>query len=1145
MKNSPSPENVILETLSDMRPIVLLLGQDTWSIGCEPDPILKLSLKHLKRKEENINGWPSLINAEPLPKDFYQWLAERFTRRVPPEWMETILSFPWSAIFTSSIDPSIRDTFATQGRSPKVVLTGDEIPLVMRSRTRTPIYYLFGRAGFDDENSTPPSSIQSLRNRRNTHAIPMLNRVVETATAIGAIIIEGFSPACDWIQLDNILTIIDQMPDYQVIWFGWPEKHNIPELNEIEELAEKGKILITKARLSSLIAELNTSGRLSDATKDFLDESKDITFDKNRVFSPTPEMRIRVESVASIVDDSWLNFQPPLAIDSLYTLFRQFHGDTEGAKALVEGVRRDFAIERDFEGALWELVNKASQDHEKFNEPIIVHGQSGTGKSIALSRLVFGLKKIGRSAILYSISRIPQSTDVSEFCEMAEHQGAMSTVIVCDSNAYIGRYRELLQQLRSRGRKVVVVGSSYRQIEGAVHRSKYLIEAPNTLSKSEVVALSKLINIFGVIASPESISESSNVLAAIYRMLPASRVKFASGLGREAQVVEGELRERGSIKQKKDISSPLAEKLIKLGLAKSESPLLDQCMEDMLENIEDSAGRLIDLVMAPGRINCPVPINLLLRAISSGQYPIDFNIVSQMFKEIDLFRWRGSEQEGEELLISPRLQLEAELICRRRLGNREMQGKRLVELMKATRLSWDAGGTERRFLLDLLHKFGPDGPQSDFYKDSYLLAAKALTDLREQYGSVPDPSIMLQESVLRRAAIRLDVIEDNKQYQVLEEAREAVQLAIDHLYKNRSNQHQRMMNNLMVERASIYGFMARNCLKNKGSNEDIWSAYNAARTVAQAAANTIDTYYPLDISLWVPADLLETDSLTEEQKSELRADIHSVLDRIDGDNLDPEQRNQFEKRRFKLGTLLNLPDLSDEAFKGLEKIGSVAGYFLRARSFGPEVGYNSSKELTSEEIAKAEKVVNYFMNYWQKINVDPRCLRYLLQCKWIATTHRYFLKDERAPLPFEDEQRRIILQILQALITTLGETCDFALRYLEAVITWLLGGDSEAKALWLRLSKDSDNNDPRRVYKHHILTNTDGSAQIFSGRVEKEESQGRFIINVRGLNRRISIRKVDFPEYEIAYGRSIEGFAIGFNYIGPIADPLKRVRGQN
>lgn len=68
------------------------------------------------------------------------------------------------------------------------------------------------------------------------------------------------------------MTIIDQMPDGQVIWFGWKEDQDIDELREIEELSEKGKILLTKTRLSSFIAELNASGKFDEKTQYILGE---------------------------------------------------------------------------------------------------------------------------------------------------------------------------------------------------------------------------------------------------------------------------------------------------------------------------------------------------------------------------------------------------------------------------------------------------------------------------------------------------------------------------------------------------------------------------------------------------------------------------------------------------------------------------------------------------------------------------------------------------------------------------------------------------------------------------------------------------------------------------------------------------------
>ena len=52
----------------------------------------------------------------------------------------------------------------------------------------------------------------------------------------------------------------------------------------------------------------------------------------------------------------------------------------------------------------------------------------------------------------------------------------------------------------------------------------------------------------------------------------------------------------------------------------------------------------------------------------------------------------------------------------------------------------------------------------------------------------------------------------------------------------------------------------------------------------------------------------------------------------------------------------------------------------------------------------------------------------------------------------------------------------------------------------------------------------------------------RLSVRVDGLKQTVDLLSRDFPRDEIAYGRSIKRFAIAFNFIGPIADPIGRRR---
>ena len=130
-----------------------MLGQDAWRENGQEDPVLAQALARLGREDAKQQGWLQLL-AEPLPCGFYGWLTERFERRVPPDWLSALGEMPWSAVFTSSLDPALKELFSKRQR-PELVLTNAEMPPAIRSRVRPPIYHLFGHAGTPDPRAQP------------------------------------------------------------------------------------------------------------------------------------------------------------------------------------------------------------------------------------------------------------------------------------------------------------------------------------------------------------------------------------------------------------------------------------------------------------------------------------------------------------------------------------------------------------------------------------------------------------------------------------------------------------------------------------------------------------------------------------------------------------------------------------------------------------------------------------------------------------------------------------------------------------------------------------------------------------------------------------------------------------------------------
>ena len=1125
--------DLLIAAIQEQRPIVLVIGQDAWADSEYQDVVLEKALERVGRSGEARHGWPALLGTSPLCHSFYEWLAERFERRVHPAWLATLGELPWSAVFTSALDPTLGLLLTGAGREPEVVLTANETPRIARSKARPPLYYLFGRAGSPDPQARPPVDRNELNIRRFNHALPMFRRVLDTATTLGLVVVDGFVAGRDWLKIEDALGAMGAAAPRQILWFGGRPQLETDDAAHFDAAVESGRILVERERLGTAAAELRALGRLADLTPPESEEAGVVSFMGDRRLETTPEERLRVEAVASIVDDAWTAFLSPLGPDAKYDAFRRFHGNLGGSRLLVEGVRRNFVIEREFEKQLLRQLNVALTDHASVDVPVIVHGQSGTGKTVALARVVARVREEKRAAVLYAVGRIPQSQEVSSFCEAAEKAGAETTLIVCDANREIDHYRDLLMSLRSRGRRVVLLGSQYRITDDPLGQSHLRFEAPTELSRVEREDLAALLGDFLTEQLNPELFREPHMLAFIYRSLPPSRSRISAGLGAEARAAEHELRVRG--RQRRSIlpRTQLAQKLIDAGLANRDQPIFDQ--QDAALEAGDAAGRIIDFVMLAGSMNCAVPVNLLLRAVTETLGQPDVSLISDMFGELDLFRWKWADAERSELLVLPRLTLEAELICRRRLGSAGAESERLIELIRSVRSTEVDREHERRFLLGLLQQIGADGPRGRRYQRAYVDIARTLTDLRLHFGVI-HPSLILQESAFRRSAIREDEVKESERLPLLEEARDAVQAALDGIADGTISAPKRTNKNLLVERASLYGYLAYDRAKS-GSVEEIWSSYEAARSAIRRAVSVTDNYFPLDVGLWTPADILRMANLPSEHRVELTADIYATLDQVDPETLPPKQREKFRGRQMNIGQSLENHDLTEEAYAALATSGSTAGYFLRARHIAPEFSRENVPVSAPEDRDRARRAAEFLRSQFDRIEHDERCLGLLLECRWIAEMGLRPLRGQRLPLPADNATRRDLLEIVCALNKASGEAARHVTRYLEAVLTWLAADEQAAIYVFRELSRETEFEDAGRVVRRHQITDESLSPRVFKGRIEQQRSEGHWAVRVDELNQQVTLLSRDFPDDEIAYGRSIKNFAIAFNFIGPIADP--------
>lgn len=1132
-----SAEELLRSAFDAGRPCVLLLGQ--------AGPPTGLLDKLLARKGRDAGGtWGDALVAG-MAREDYEWLTERFEHSVVPESTQQVLELPWSAVFTSSLDPRLQRRLETRGRQPEAITSSEHFPRAPRSTARPPIHYLFGRSSDVSETSRCPATTSELIRRRARHSSVLLSRLAETVTPVGLLVVAGYDPARDWLALDDLLGALPS-EGTEILWTAACADVLASPL--FGALQQSGELTADARDISAIVADMTASSELVPRGYPVLSEPGVISFEGDDFAAIAPSLRLRVEASAAIVDDDWTKPPDPLSKVMEQDLFHRFHGDPGSARAILEGVARGFAIERSFEATLHGRVKEVIANPSARNRVVVLHGQSGTGKSIALARLALTARTSLRVPVLFAEHRVPEAADVDAFCEEMDRGEHGPTLLLCDGNAPPERYFVLADSLGSRGRRFVIAATAYRLEQEEGHRGFVLVEAPDATSPDEKARLVALVRRFGSNEgfSSKSIDEDEHVLPLLYRLLSAGRARLASGLSGEARSTEDLLRVRGRAPRRVGRFSLMARRMVEAGLHSGEETLFAEVEE--VAHGEDAAGRLIDYVMAAGRVDIDVPVNLLLRALRARASHLDYHHIAEMFRGLDLFRWRHGDEERTELLIGARLRLEAELICRRRLAYLEREVDCLVELIEAVRPRGIEQDSELKFLLDLLQALDEKGPRGNAYARGGLRLGRALTTLRQEQG-VEDASLMLQESNFRRAwleAHRDDELTRDQRDLVLDEARDAVETAIAKIDSGQIRTGRRTRQYLFVERASIYGFLASGHARAGDSHEIVWSDYLAARIATRKAMSTADSYFPFDVALWTPADILERAgaSLSPDRRAELVADIHATMDVVDLEDLSPRQLMKFNSRRAKLGSVLKDKQLEEAALRDLEASNSHAAVFLRARAMCASALSRESNDVTQDGREQAKNAAAYLRERFAVVGADLRTSRLLLELEWIVDTGERLLRGARRRVPAGNRRREDLLLLVREVRGLAGDAADSQLSYLEGVLLWLLDDVQHAETIWRELAHETEFEDRRRVVRRLIVTDAMGQPVLHRGRLLEPRTPGKWSMELEGGRSRVDLLERDFRGLTFRRGAEVRDFWVAFNYLGAIADPPARREGD-
>lgn len=1069
-----------------------------------------------------------------------------------PDSLQTILGVPWNAIFTSCIHDVLDRASATDWRLVDPVFSDQRIPVDPRSRTQLHLFRLYGCVTRDIDIEQPPTNQIELL-QRHAVASAMLSRLPELVTPRGVFVIDALE-LDDWMKLDVLAEHVARLGKGQTHIFGASDE--IRAAGHLPLLARMGKLAFHRETLGQVIQQAVTSGLLlTDArTRDWR-EGVELTLRSGRthIFAP-PEWRRLTGGLTVLSDANCHKADDFVTKEEKYHAFREFLYGFH-ATPNWSGFCHGFAFRRDAFTPLIEAVRQSLASLRLHERPVLMCGQSGVGKSVALADLAVQMRS-ERWPVLY-FGRNYADVDygvIETVCSQIEQLENTSTLVVWDSMNDAQTYSSLAGHLASRGRKVVVVGSCYER-----HPDGQCFSFSPAMSSQEAGRfVDHLRRIDPTIVEGVTLDEVSdpNFLAWLWRLLPEARGRLRTGLLREFDIHEQRLgstwSERAQAIQVE--RGTLGALLREAGISVSQS--------DATENItaRTSAGthasqieKLSGLILIPARYGQDTPVDLVLRCLGRE----GFDTLRSALQNVPVYRW--VEDDRGNHFLGARQGLEADIIVRARFTRHE-EFEFIHVLLRSIRLypDWQVPNPEVEFALRLIRAVGPDSDVRNPTSEELIGLADTLGSLLSNNANRPNPRLLFDEGHLRREALLR--LKDSLAWENAAQLSDQVGCLIEQYEKaahalteaevilagsHGSQRRTRSLSFVHTEFASLYGlaqelhFRIAERHPQSQAQQLLTRALQegfdeAVRHCKYASVYDAENAYPADVRFRVTRTRLNNDTaLTPDERASLVTDLCDILEQ----DCWAFQAEQYERRRLELAAVLGDDMMRTKALEALSRIGSTAGEYLLAWN---DMYYADHLWRPPREI---DCGLDRIRNLGDRARRDLKMVRLYTRAWWQRYGDpRLFSPDaERVAAALSQEQWEHFSQWLRLRVAFEEESSPFA-RFQYAWALFQTGHYRESEDEFRILDRQLTAG-RFRVVRLAVWADDTGMPIVCQGTIRRAvQDSDKGWVYVPQIRREISFQSTDFRDQLIRPDEPLRDFYVSFNFRGPIADPSRFYR---
>ncbi|MFP3591944.1 hypothetical protein [Chryseobacterium sp. SIMBA_038] len=1109
----------------EVGPAVLMLGQKYLSLETGVDPFLKMISKKYNN-QDFTESYSSILewNISEDTSTVLSWMY-RLSKSIPtPEWITSIAKIPWSSVYTSAFDTIPTRAFEADWRTVQPIYDEKYRVSDPRDKTSLHITYLFGGVDDHDINKRPPLK-KSEYLRRKPIVNGLLNRLPTIISPKGVLIIDGYD-LHDELPFEDLASILYNLGPQQALLCSCGD---LLENEIVQDLVASGKLLTYPGKFSELLNEWVSTGTIGiyKPTEEYY-LGRWLTLSEKRINIPQ-EVYNAISKTATIIDDE--TFNQEIDIDDNVEDFRKFLSNSNAIPAWF-GYPKNYAFKRTAYKTLKQKVLERKKDSDLKDIPIIFHGQSSSGKTTSLGLLAYELRTENYYPVLYIEKRYQKidETEIDKFCIWLEQNGAKQTIIIWDGMQDRLFYEGLLKKLNTRGRNIVLVGSSYSTTEIVGNKNAVgLVELPIALSAVEKTEFQKFLRNFDpIISNIISGINETNFLAMMYRYIPEAKGKIFRGLAGEYEFFTKILETKTLATEQQ--TTQLYDAMQAAGF-QIEPELLDlNHSTEIGQEMLTLADQLIFSVMVPGKFGLNVPFELLLQIIGFDTF---YSSLFKVLNEVDIIKWY--DVGPGELLLGPRTALEATILSRY-LGKIDVEVSIIKLLLRNIRLSYGQFGEPNyqiQFAIDLLDKIGPNSDNSP-YRSYFFEIAEELKELRET-GYAYHPRLILKEAFFLRELVKKmgdETFEGFNQQQLLDRAGYIVTGALEEL-NSFSEKSIHMF--LTVELGSIYGTKAFQFAKN-GNPILAKQAYFELRNLLSIGfASNPENYGALDVIAWSTMDLLDLEVFDEEEKLEVQSDLAYLFERAEVEAVSERNQKRFDDLRLRFNDLIKNEKVAESVFEKLKADGHASGFYMRAKSI---IGLYKPED--PNFTLKNQLVYAYLEENFNFIKNDSKCLFLLFKSWWFVKTQATFFTREKQTVAFSEDNWRYCLHILEKLE---GAETNFSTTtlYIKAIAQFHLGLYIDAKESFTILETETSYSfyGGRRIKKFYLASNSDGTPKRYSGRVRANVSAAmndkRGTMHIPDINMDIPFLLYDFRQSSYQRGDRISSLYIAFNFRGPVA----------